>query len=137
MSEEIRDGSCLCGAVRYRTAWPPKALMACHCRNCQKQSGSALSVIAIVARDDLTLTGNMAMFEDTSETGGAVYRYFCASCGSPLVTETPAARDDGISFIKAGTLDKTDDLDPSVHIWTRRAQKWLPFPEGVLCLQEQ
>ena len=137
MSEPTRDGRCLCGAVRYQAPWPPKALMVCHCRNCQKQSGSALSVVAMVARDELALVGEMAMFEDESDAGQPVFRYFCAACGSPLVTDTPSAREGGITFIKAGTLDETSDLEPTVHLWTCRAQKWVVIPEGVTRLEEQ
>ena len=132
-----RSGGCLCGAVRYEAACPPLALVVCHCRNCQKQSGSALSVVAMVARNGLNVTGEMAMFEDRGSSGQAVYRHFCPACGSPLVTDTPAAQAEGHIFIKAGTLDETADLTPTVHFWSCRAQHWFPFPEGTQRLETQ
>lgn len=132
-----RSGGCLCGAVRYEAAWPPLALVVCHCRNCQKQSGSALSVVAMLARDALTVTGEMRMFEDRGSSGQPVYRHFCPTCGSPLVTDTPTAEAEGHIFIKAGTLDDTADLCPTVHFWSCRAQHWFPFPEGAQRLETQ
>src|SRR3546814_6181000 len=82
-----RSGGCLCGAVRYEAAWPPLALVVCHCRNCQKQSGSALSVVAMVARNGLNVTGEMAMFEDrgrseehTSEIQSIMRKQYAAFC---------------------------------------------------------
>ncbi len=134
---QTRSGGCLCGAVRYDAPWPPLALVVCHCRNCQKQSGSALSVVAMLPRDSLRVAGDMRLFEDRSETGNPVFRHFCPSCGSPLVTDTPAAREAGHIFIKAGTFDETADFAPTTHFWSCRAQQWLIFPDGVTRLETQ
>jgi hypothetical protein len=83
MSAETREGGCLCGLVRYRVTWPPQALVTCSCTNCQKQSGSALSVVGVARRNDLALTGTLTTFEDKGDSGKPVYRQFCARCGSP------------------------------------------------------
>lgn len=125
---EFREGGCLCGKVRYRAAWPPLAQVACHCRNCQKQAGSALSIIAVVPRTGIELTGELRTFEDRGDSGQAVYRRFCPSCGSPVLTDTPRAEAQGIIFIKAGTLDAISDLKPTAHYWTDSAQPWLTLP---------
>ena len=55
----------------------------------------------------------------------------------PKLPDTPSAREGGITFIKAGTLDETSDLEPAIHIWSCRAQKWVVIPEGVTRLEEQ
>jgi hypothetical protein len=133
----MRSGGCLCGAVRYTVAWPPQLLVTCSCTNCQKQSGSALSVVGIAARDDLVLTGDLATFTDRADSGNAVIRQFCNRCGSPVLTDTEAARAQGIIFFKAGTLDRTDDLEPATHMWTKSAQGWMAFPEHHAKLLEQ
>jgi hypothetical protein len=132
-----RQGGCLCGAVRYEAAWPPLATVVCHCKNCQKQAGSALSVVAVLPRDGLELTGELTTYQDSGTTGQPVYRKFCARCGSPVVTDTPAAEAQGIIFIKAGTLDETADLAPTLHYWTKSAQQWFAYPDGAECLAEQ
>jgi hypothetical protein len=137
MSAETREGGCLCGLVRYRVTWPPQALVTCSCTNCQKQSGSALSVVGVARRNDLALTGTLTTFEDKGDSGKPVYRQFCARCGSPVLTDTPDAQAQDIIFFKAGTLDRTDDLEPQTHMWTRSAQAWVNFPEHHTVMARQ
>ena len=132
-----REGGCLCGAVRYEVQWPPQALVVCHCTDCQKQSGGAVSVVGYVARDDLQSRGKMEVYTQPGTTGQNVYRHFCPKCGSPILTDTDRARENNIIFFKAGTLDKTSDLAPTIHYWTQSAQTWLIMPEGVTCLEQQ
>ena len=134
---ETRLGGCLCGAVRYEARWPPLAVATCSCKNCQKQAGSALSVIAVLPRDGLTVTGDLTTFNDHGETGNEVFRRFCGRCGSPVITDTPAAEAQGIIFIKAGTLDEAGDLSPETHYWTGSAQRWMVLPEGGEKLEKQ
>jgi hypothetical protein len=133
----IRTGGCLCGAVRYSIEWPPLAIATCHCRNCQKQAGSALSVVAFLKREQLRLQGDLTTFEDRGDSGDTVLRKFCGRCGSPVITETPSATAQGTVFVKAGTLDQPRDLLPTIHYWTCSAQQWFVFPEGSSCLPRQ
>ena len=137
MSGEAREGGCLCGKVRYTVAWPPLALVTCSCSNCQKQSGSALSVVGMSRREDVSVTGTLTTYEDKGDSGKAVYRQFCAQCGSPVLTDTPDAEAQGLIFFKAGTLDHTSDLEPTTHMWAKSAQNWLVFPAHHTVLPEQ
>lgn len=132
-----RTGSCLCGAVRYQLPWPPKAMVVCHCSDCQKQAGTAFSVVGVARRDDFSVSGDLQTFSHPGSSGQTVNRKFCGNCGSPVLTDTAAARDQGIIFFKAGTLDKTGDLAPTVHYWTRSAQHWFEIPAGMTCLEQQ
>lgn len=135
---QVRTGGCLCGAVRYEVDWPPQALVTCHCTNCQKQAGSALSVVAVLARDGLRVDGELNTYEDRGTSGQPVWRRFCPRCGSPVITDTPAVTQQGLIFLKAGTLDETADLVPTLHYWTRSAQGWFPFNSGMIaCLETQ
>lgn len=132
-----RHGGCLCGQVRYEADWPPAAVVTCHCKNCQKQAGSALSVVAVFPRDALRVRGTLKSFHDTAASGRPVERKFCPDCGSPVITDNPTAEGQGIIFLKAGTLDETADLAPTVHYWTKSAQRWFRHPEDGVCLEEQ
>lgn len=134
---ETRDGGCLCGAVRYSVDWPPIAVATCSCKNCQKQAGSALSVIAVMPSAALRITGALTTYTDTAERGKDVYRKFCGVCGSPVVTETPETTEQGLVFIKAGTLDETSDLSPTVHYWTCSAPAWMILSETGVRLEKQ
>ncbi len=136
-TDQIRHGGCLCGAVRYRVQWPPLLVATCHCGNCQKQAGSALSVIAFLKREQLEVTGELSTYTDTADSGEPVYRKFCGKCGSPVITETPAATLQGNIFIKAGTLDDCSGLVPTLHFWTKSAQEWFVFSETGQRLETQ
>ncbi len=132
-----RTGGCLCGNIRYEVDGDPVATAVCHCRNCQKQAGSALSIIAVFPRAALTLSGDLKVFEDQGTSGQTVYRQFCPECGSPVLTDTPGAREADIIFIKAGTLDDVSDLKPTTHYWTKSAQPWIPLPGDAELLEQE
>ena len=116
-------GGCLCGKVRYRMTGPVRMCVACHCKNCQRQAGSALSVVIGLDEDAIEITGTVKTYRDKGETGGDVWRQFCGDCGSPLFTIADAAP--GMKFIKAGTLDDTSALRPAFHCYTKSKQDWL------------
>ncbi|MBU6266480.1 MAG: GFA family protein [Sphingomonadales bacterium] len=132
-----RTGGCLCGGVRYELEWPAKAMVVCHCTDCQKQAGTAFSVVGVAKRDTFRISGELKTFTHPGSSGEDVNRKFCPDCGSPILSDTAAARTQGIVFFKAGTLDVTADLEPSLHYWTRSAQHWFALPEGVTCLEKQ
>lgn len=134
---ERRHGGCLCGAVRYSVAWPPLAQATCSCRNCQKQAGSALSVVLVFGRDAVQLTGELRTFLDRGSSGQDVHRQFCPACGSPVLTDTPRAREQDILFVKGGTLDETGDLQPETHYWQASAQHWMIYPPHHQRLEQE
>ena len=130
-------GSCLCGAITYKLDAEPIAMAVCHCRNCQRQAGSALSVIAVFPRASLSLDGVPKVYEDQGTSGQTVYRNFCPDCGSPVLTDTPGAKEADIIFIKAGTLDDVSILKPSTHYWTKSAQPWFILPDDAELLVQE
>jgi hypothetical protein len=67
------EGGCQCGAVRYRITGDPISLVACHCKECQRQSGSAFGMSLIVRKTDFALTGDVKVFRRIAESGKAVY----------------------------------------------------------------
>lgn len=116
-------GSCLCRQVRYRVDGDAAMQVNCHCKNCQRQSGSAFSTIIGVPQDTLTIEGEFRTYTDRGESGEAVLRDFCPNCGSPLFSRVAVAP--GVMFIKVGTLDDTDDFSPAMHLWTKSKQHWV------------
>lgn len=134
---ETRTGKCLCGAVSYSVIWPPAMTMACHCKDCQRQAGTILSVISAFPMESVTINGTLKTFHGTGESGGTVLRKFCGECGSPVLSEIPQAQFASMYFIKAGTLDDTSGVTPSAHLWTSSAQDWFPFPEGAVKVEKQ
>lgn len=122
MSDTI-SGGCLCGAVRYTIDQPPAMQFVCHCKNCQRQAGSAYSVIIGVPDDQLHITGTPAAYVDHGDSGNSVTRQFCGTCGSPLFSLVQATP--GVTWVKTGTLDNTDLLQPQAHLWTKSKQAWV------------
>jgi len=116
-------GGCLCGAIRYTVSVPIKELRACHCRHCQKASGSGGSVHAVVPRANFDVTqGTPKRYADTADSGRTLYRYFCGDCGSPIYSQRATVPE--TIALRAGTLDSSDDMKITANIWTRSARPW-------------
>lgn len=133
MSGEVLEGGCLCGRVRYRAIAARAKALVCHCRDCQKQSGSAFSVLLAMPAADLAVEGELQTYETSAASGRSVQRRFCPHCGSPVLTVAPAMPER--VAIKAGTLDAPGSLAPKLHLWCEQA--WWPLPEGALHLPQQ
>lgn len=131
-------GGCLCGAVRYELTADPQMSLNCHCKNCQRQAGSAFSVIIGVPEGSVEVTGEVKTYVDHGDSGGRVQRQFCPNCGSPLFSLVDSAP--GMVWVKAGTLDDTSSLNPAMNIFAKSKQAWLELgdilsfetlPEGM------
>jgi hypothetical protein len=102
----------------------------CHCKHCQRQSGSAFSIIVAVPKGSLKFTGrSLSQFNDIGASGQPVIRRFCPDCGSPIVSEV--ATTPMLDWVKAGTLDDTAWLKPAVNIWCDHAQPWVTLSDAL------
>lgn len=123
-------GGCLCGAVRYRCNAEPLMTALCHCRNCQRQTGTAFSILVAVPKGALVMEGaEPSTYHDVGDSGLPVLRKFCPKCGSPIVSEVAATP--AMDWVKAGTLDDTSWLQPQVNIWCASAQPWVQLNEAI------
>ncbi len=125
------EGGCRCGRVRYRLALErlPK-VYACHCRDCQTWSGSAFSLNFFAPEDALEATGEPALFEKLSPDGQRLSRQRACPVCFTRVFNTNTGRP-GIAVIRAGTLDRSDELEVAAHIWTKRKMTGIEIPDGV------
>ena len=121
-------GGCLCGKVRYSVNADPAIVVVCHCKNCQKQTGTAFSVVVGVPKSTISIQGNLKTFHDTGDSGQPVDRNFCPECGSPIISDVAVMPE--LRLIKAGTLDDTSWLDPKMHVYCDSAEQWTSIPEG-------
>ena len=124
------SGGCLCGQVKYSANADPAFVGVCHCKNCQRTSGTAFSVVVAVPKAALSVTGHLQAWIATRATAARSWgmRSFCPDCGSSLFSD--AAAMPALTMIKAGTLDDTSWLDPKMHVYCSSAQRWTPIPEG-------
>ena len=121
--DEERKGGCLCGAVRYVATGAPLVQCLCHCRNCQKQAGTAWSMVIGFARDAVTISGSVTTYVDHGDSGNLVRRQFCGTCGSPVFTRADGHPE--LLFIKAGTLDDPSTFRPDAQYYAKSRQGWL------------
>lgn len=129
------QGGCRCGAVRFTLALEalPRTY-ACHCRDCQTWTGSAFSQQTFLPTAALRLTGDLAVYEFTTPSGNTSTQRMCPICHT-RVYNTSGARP-GVVVVRAGTLDRSDELDIVAHIWVKRKQAWLRLPQGVAAWPE-
>jgi hypothetical protein len=121
------DGGCQCGKVRYRVEGRRLGVVACHCTECQRQSGSAFGLSLVVPLGAFQLrSGELKTFEAICDSGRKKTCAFCPECGTRIYHQTS----NGMS-VKAGTLDDTSWLKPDRHYWTKRKQPWVVIPDGV------
>lgn len=122
------SGSCLCGAVTYRSSEQPVVTAFCHCRNCQKGGGAAYSANVAVPTTSVAIDGPIKRYSTQGGSGSRLTRSFCSTCGSPIAIEVEALA--GLMLLQAGTLDDASAVEPNVHIWCASAQPWDSIPEG-------
>jgi hypothetical protein len=124
-------GRCLCGNVSYTLEAEPFAQALCFCRDCQRQTGTAFSVVIGVPRSAFNVEGDtLASIDTTGEMHGTpTHRNFCSACGSPIFSVVDAQPD--VVFVKAGTLDDASWLEPNVEVFTRSALPWAPHLENA------
>jgi hypothetical protein len=127
-------GGCLCGAVRYTVSAPLASLRACHCGNCQKSSGGAGTVNAVVPSETFRITkGSTRRYDDSAtQSGRTLSRHFCAECGSPIYSQRNP--DVGIVVVRAGTLDDSSGMRITANIWTSSARPWAHIDPATDCL---
>jgi hypothetical protein len=135
MDSPQRSGGCLCSDIRYRLRDEPLTVYACHCTDCQRQTGSSFSLSMIVRREALQLVqGRPNEYLVELPDGRRKQSSYCSRCSTRLWSPSRAAE---LAVLEAGTLDDASGLRPVGHIWTRSAQPWVQIPAGVACFAKQ
>ena len=125
------DGGCTCRAVRYRLASAPLFVHGCHCRWCQRESGSTFALNAMIESDRLELLQGRperVLTPSASGKGQTILR--CPTC-RVAVWSHYAGAGEAVSFVRVGTLDEPDRLPPDIHIFTESKQPWLELGDRV------
>ena len=125
-------GGCPCAAVRFAVSAMPLLVYACHCSECQRDSGSSFGLSMPVAAGSFALTsGKPRPWCRPGTSDLQSISWFCADCGGRIFGER-ATRPEVISM-RAGTLDDTSWLRPVAHIFLRSAQAWQRIPNHAEC----
>jgi hypothetical protein len=127
-ADEVHEGSCCCGRVRYRVQGPFGSFTHCHCTDCRKSHGAAFASYAGVERARFAyLRGENEIGDFTTESG--TERSFCRHCGSSL-TGTVKGEPDMI-YVAAATLDTPLRQKPEHHIFIRSKVPWIELHDGL------
>ncbi|MGA8380641.1 MAG: GFA family protein [Stellaceae bacterium] len=127
---ETMEGGCTCGLVRYRLASPPMFVHCCHCRDCQRQTGSAFAINALIETDRITLLSGEPEPVAVPTDSGRPHRIFrCTGCRTAVWSEYGGRS--ALRFVRVGTLDDPAALAPDVHIYVRSKLPWVSLPESI------
>jgi hypothetical protein len=120
----IREGGCLCGAVRFRCEGEPINVRVCHCRTCQKAMGSPFFARALFEPRALTIEGETAFYPSSA----AVHRVFCKTCGTRLFSRRTNGTAVGVAL---ATFDDRNAFAPTEHIWVSDKIDWVKLDDGL------
>ncbi len=124
------DGGCACGTLRYRMQSAPMFVHCCHCKDCQRQTGSAFVLNALIETNRVQLLSGAPQPSSMPTDSGKPHTVFrCPQCGTAVWSEYGGGA--ALRFVRVGTLDEPTALPPDVHIYTRSKQPWLTLPDGV------
>ena len=130
------EGGCDCKGVRYRMETRPLFVNCCHCRWCQRETGSAFAINAMIESERVKLLKGTVEIVDTPSNSGLGQRIArCPTCRIALWSHYAGAGE-AIKFMRVGTLDNPDLLPPDIHIFTSTKQPWVVIPEGMPKVKE-
>lgn len=125
------EGGCDCRKVRYRLESRPLFVHCCHCRWCQRETGSAFVLNALIEADRVTLLAAAPEDVPTPSASGRGQRIArCPTCRIALWSVYFGAGP-RFRFVRVGTLDDPDAFPPDIHIFTASKQPWVILPAGV------
>ena len=130
------DGHCTCDAVRYRLTDRPLFVHCCHCSWCQRDTGSAFALNALIESDRLKLLQGQpesVLTPSASGKGQKIVR--CPACRVALWSHYAGAGE-SVSFVRVGTLETPDALPPDIHIFTSSKQPWVQLPAATPAMPE-
>lgn len=129
------EGGCTCGEVRYRMIGEPLFVHCCHCTKCQRESGSAFALNAMIEADRVeTIAGTAEPTMTPTESGNPQKVWRCPRCKVALWSNYGGAGD-LVCFVRAGTLDDAKAFEPDIHIYTRSKLPWVRLPDECLAVE--
>ena len=118
-------GGCLCGAIRYEAGGEPTFSLRCHCRDCQRQSGSGyIAAMRLPAARFRITKGAPKRWLGRADSGNDITRVFCGECGAPIYSITPGPSP-SVYGLRAGGIDQPAQFAlPKRQIWCCSALLW-------------
>lgn len=127
-------GGCACGAVRYRLKTKPMRVHCCHCHVCQKQTGAAFAINAIIETRNIELLKGRPVAVPVPRVHASHDIHRCRKC--QVAVWSDYGRRPGLRFVRVATLDEPHTLKPDIHIYTRAKVPWLKLTDGKPAFRE-
>ena len=127
MSERLASRHC--GALSVACSGEPRKVSLCHCRQCQRRTGSAFSVAVFYAREQVAVRGEAAHYVRPSASGFEVDFRFCPACGSNLFWY-PARMPALVGVAYGGFADR-DFAMPEQAVWAAEGHRWVGLPDDM------
>jgi hypothetical protein len=128
--QNVMEGGCACGEVRYRLRSTPLFVHCCHCKDCQRQTGTAFVLNALVETDRVDLlSGQTTLLRMPTDSGKPHDVARCPACGTAVWSHYGGST--ALTFLRVGTLGQPSALPPDVHIYTRSKLPWIALPPDV------
>ena len=115
-------GGCACGAIRYEVDGEPAVMNDCHCRQCQRESGTGHGSHMTFVGASVKVTGEASHWETVGEGGTRKRRAFCPTCGNPVYLSFPDMPQ--VFVASAASLDDPSRYRPSQALWASTSQAW-------------
>lgn len=128
-NEPFATGHCLCGSVTYTINGQPMRTAQCHCKDCQRASGTGHMSLAFFKADDVKINGETKGYAITADSGNVNTRHFCPGCGSRVYGENSARP--GIVGIAVGCIDSHDWFEPQAVVYAGSRPDWDMTSEEV------
>ncbi len=109
----VNDGRCMCGAVAFELSAPLLGAVYCHCKRCQRRTGTAFSVSALTQPGSFTLTRGADAVRTYRPDDDGWFKSYCSAFGSQLFTTNP--EDPELIAVRMGALDEDPGIRPTVH----------------------
>lgn len=122
MSSSGQTGQCLCGNVSYKIEGEPLRMAQCHCKGCQRASGTGHASIAFFKEDQLAISGETSSYGAKADSGNTNTRHFCTNCGSWLFG-TNSARE-GVKSVLVGCVDDNSWFEPNAVVYCKDRSAW-------------
>jgi hypothetical protein len=128
--EDLIDGGCACGAVRYRLLKPPLFVHCCHCTRCQRESGTAYVAHGMIERANLEWDGEVTAVRLPTDSKTRHEIVHCAACLTPLWGQH-GRQPSVMVYLKVGTFDAPERCPPNAHIFVRSKLAWVAINPDI------
>ena len=135
-NDEVFEGACTCRGIRFRLTTRPLFVHCCHCRWCQRETGSAFALNAMIESERVELIAGTPEVVDTPSNSGKGQKIARCPVCRIAVWSNYAGAGDAVRFVRVGTLLEPDRLPPDIHIFTSSKQPWVILPPGAPAVPE-